>query len=168
MAIHGGGIEPGTTEIAEAIAGTHHAFYSFSGIKPAGNYSLHMTSTHFDEPLGVELAAKSQTVLTIHGCGDAAASVYLGGRNLPLKEAIHGCLRRAGFSVSESERFPGLNRRNICNRCRLEMGVQLELSIGLRQRMFGHLARTHRKAPGPQFHQFVTAVRKGLANCHFY
>ena len=37
MAPHGGGIEPGTTEIAEAIAGKCHSFYTFSGIKPKGN-----------------------------------------------------------------------------------------------------------------------------------
>jgi phage replication-related protein YjqB (UPF0714/DUF867 family) len=37
MAIHGGGIEPGTTEIAEAVAGDRHTFYTFSGLKPEGN-----------------------------------------------------------------------------------------------------------------------------------
>ena len=50
MAIHGGGIEPGTTEIAEAVAGRDHSFYSFTGIKPEGNWRLHISSRLFDEP----------------------------------------------------------------------------------------------------------------------
>ena len=33
VAIHGGGIEPGTSEIAEAVAGDRHSFYTFRGIK---------------------------------------------------------------------------------------------------------------------------------------
>ena len=33
MAPHGGGIEPGTIDIADEIAGKDFLFYSFSGIK---------------------------------------------------------------------------------------------------------------------------------------
>jgi phage replication-related protein YjqB (UPF0714/DUF867 family) len=52
MAPHGGGIEPGTTEIARGVAGTDHTFYAFEGLKPGGNQDLHITSTNFDEPVG--------------------------------------------------------------------------------------------------------------------
>ena len=34
MAIHGGNIEPCTTQIAEAIAGKDYSLYSFEGLKP--------------------------------------------------------------------------------------------------------------------------------------
>ena len=68
MAPHGGGIEPGTTEIAEAVAGKAHTFYSFSGLKAKGNARLHITSRRFDEPVGVAIAEHSDVVLTIHGC----------------------------------------------------------------------------------------------------
>lgn len=37
LAIHGGKIEPGTTEIAEAVAKNQHSFYTFEGLKPTGN-----------------------------------------------------------------------------------------------------------------------------------
>ena len=37
MAIHGGEIEPGTTDIARAIAGGTHSFYTFRGVKAHGN-----------------------------------------------------------------------------------------------------------------------------------
>ncbi len=33
MAPHGGGIEPGTSEIANRVAGDEHAYYSFEGLK---------------------------------------------------------------------------------------------------------------------------------------
>ena len=56
MAPHGGGIEPGTTEIAEAVAGHEHTFYSFSGVKARGNSVLHITSSRFDEPEGIAIA----------------------------------------------------------------------------------------------------------------
>jgi len=51
IAPHGGGIEPGTSEIADAIAGEKHSCYEFEGLKPSGNSVLHITSTHFDEPM---------------------------------------------------------------------------------------------------------------------
>ena len=41
MAPHGGGIEPGTSELACAIAGKQHSYYTFSGIKTSGNRLLH-------------------------------------------------------------------------------------------------------------------------------
>lgn len=37
MAPHGGGIEPGTSEISDAIAGDEHSFYAFEGLKVHGN-----------------------------------------------------------------------------------------------------------------------------------
>ncbi len=78
MAIHGGGIEPGTTEIAESLAADKHTFYTFSGIKAAHNSRLYIPSQKFDDPLGVETARNADTVVTIHGCRDMRKIVYLG------------------------------------------------------------------------------------------
>jgi phage replication-related protein YjqB (UPF0714/DUF867 family) len=61
--IHGGEIEPGTTRLAGAIADQEHSFYSFEGIKTAGNLALHITSTRFDEPIALDIVC--QIVLTI-------------------------------------------------------------------------------------------------------
>ncbi len=33
MAPHGGGIEPGTIDIADSMAGCDHTFYAFKGLK---------------------------------------------------------------------------------------------------------------------------------------
>ena len=38
IALHGGGIEPGTSEIADSVAGEDHAFYTFEGCKEQGNF----------------------------------------------------------------------------------------------------------------------------------
>jgi phage replication-related protein YjqB (UPF0714/DUF867 family) len=45
IAPHGGGIEPGTSEIADAIADNDFSFYAFEGLKAWANGPLHVTST---------------------------------------------------------------------------------------------------------------------------
>lgn len=161
-AIHGGGIEPGTTEIAEAVAGTKHAFYTFSGLKPDGNSRLHVTSRHFTEPRALDLVRRARTVVSIHGCGDSEPVVLLGGRHIRLGRQIQKSLAEAGFAVRRSLRFPGLSPLNICNRCRLKMGVQLEISAGLRSRLFGGLTRVQRKKPSAAAACFTAAVQAAL------
>lgn len=50
-AIHGGGIEPGTTEIARRISNVgKYNFFTFEGLRKSNNDQLHITSTHFNEP----------------------------------------------------------------------------------------------------------------------
>ena len=112
MAPHGGGIEPGTTEIANAVAGKKHSFYSFEGLKPHGNLKLHITSRRFDEPIGVNLSESSETLLVIHGCKGEERVVYIGGRNRILRQRVETSLINASFSVQEDPRFPGLHHRN--------------------------------------------------------
>jgi len=162
MAIHGGGIEPGTTEIAEAVAGEAHTFYSFSGLKPSGNARLHISSRKFDEPLGIEIARRARTVITIHGCRDTKAITYLGGRHHRLKLQIKQALLAAGFAAVDGLRFPGINPKNICNKNRSGMGVQLEISIGMRKRLFEDITRLHRKRITPCFIDYVHALHGGI------
>lgn len=162
MAIHGGGIEPGTTEIAEATAADRHSFYSFSGIKPKGNARLHITSRKFDEPVGRAIAQHAITVLTIHGCADTVEMVYIGGRHVQLRERIRLALEKAGFPVGETSRFPGINPKNICNINTLGMGVQLEISNGLRRRLFPEGVGPRRKPPSKCFLTFVAALQRGI------
>ena len=164
MAPHGGSIEPGTTEIAEAIAGNRHSFYTFSGIKPEGNTDLHITSQNFNEPEGGHMAQASYTVVTIHGCRETDKMTFMGGRDNALVQKITFELIRAGFNAKKSRRFPGITARNICNRSRRGMGAQLELSMGLRRDMFEKTTRIHRKKTTRAFHCFVRAVQAALAD----
>ena len=162
MAIHGGGIEPGTTEIAEAVAGKAHTFYTFSGLKLSGNAQLHISSRKFDEPLGLDIARHARMLITVHGCKDTKMMTYLGGRHHQLKQKIKIELTLAGFPVTDGVRFPGINPKNICNKSRSGMGVQLEISIGMRIRLFEDIKRLHRKRITPCFLEYVHALQKAL------
>jgi phage replication-related protein YjqB (UPF0714/DUF867 family) len=165
MAPHGGGIEPGTLDIADALAGREHTFYAFKGTKPAGNPVLHLTCTRFDEPLGVAVARKAEVVVTIHGCRDPSQTVFVGGRHQELKAAICTALRAAGFRAVVGAR-PGLQAvksANLCNRGRSGRGVQLEISAGLRRKLLTGLNAHQETRPTPLFAPFVEAVRRVLA-----
>jgi phage replication-related protein YjqB (UPF0714/DUF867 family) len=164
MSIHGGGIEPGTTEIAEETAGDRHTFYTFSGMKKVGNSLLHINSKEFDEPLAIEIAKHASAVVTIHGCRDDKEIVYLGGRHERLKTRIRGALARSGYLTAESLKFAGTNPKNLCNRNKTRMGVQLEISMPLRRLMFGDITRLLRKTRTPQFGHFVAALQEGLSH----
>ncbi len=163
FSIHGGEIEPGTSEIADAIAGDDHTFYTLRGTKTALNRELHITSTIFDEPVALEIVCQSEIIISIHGCSDKDEVVYTGGLDTLLREGIRDKLVQAGFKVIENQRqdLRGEDQRNICNLCGRGMGVQLEISRGLRTRMFGNLS--HRKdIPSRTFFEFVRAVREAV------
>ena len=164
IAPHGGNIEPGTTEIADAVAGKDHAYYSFEGIKPAGNGDLHITSTRFDEPCGINLVKEYTKVLALHGCGGEEEIAYLGGLDTALKDKIQYSLIQAGFKAREHDNpdLLGINKSNICNRGKKGRGVQLELSSGLRKRMFYSLKAKDRNKKTAFFEEIVLALKKAL------
>lgn len=164
VAPHGGGIEPGTSEIAEAIAGNDFSFYAFEGIKPGGNRDLHITSTRFDEPRCLKLVQTSERVVTIHGEESDASVVYVGGRDVRLRRRIGAALKKAGFVARAPRRSPlrGEDPRNICNRGISRKGVQLELSAGLRRMLFESLTRCGRQKRTARFDGFVSAIRSTL------
>ena len=166
MAPHGGGIEPGTTEIAEAIAGDTFSFYSFSGTKEKGNKVLHIASERFDEPIGLTLVKSSGTAVTVHGCEGNDQYVCLGGLNDELVEKISASLKKAGFPVKEEvqSHLTGKQPNNICNRSKEGKGVQIEISHGLRKLMIKGMNRTERKERTGKFDVFVQAIRDVLSN----
>ncbi len=133
VAPHGGMIEVGTSEIANSVAGAEHSLFSFEGLKPYGaNRDLHITSHQFDHPDCLAMAARSETVLTVHGClGDSL--IHVGGLDADLAARLARHLRQAGFDVdAASEKYPGRHPLNICNRGSREKGAQLEITFDLR------------------------------------
>lgn len=164
MAPHGGGIEPGTGDIADAVAGSRHAYYCFKGIKPKGNRILHITSNRFDEPLAEVMLWDARWVLTIHGCREEDPVVWIGGRDTATGDEIGARLRQIGIPAGRSERpgLRGLHPDNICNRGRSAAGVQLELSVGLRRSMFTDLGTRAIRMRTTRFHQFVEAVQSAV------
>jgi phage replication-related protein YjqB (UPF0714/DUF867 family) len=136
IAPHGGKIEPGTSEIGEAIAGERFTFYAFEGIKRGRNHDLHITSTRFDEPECIALLQQVGAVAAIHGLSDISAEyVCVGGAHDALKKVVVTALRDAGFDGREDDdpAHSGADSRNICNR--FSPGIQLEISRALRDRL---------------------------------
>ena len=164
IAPHGGGIEPGTAEITKAIAGSDHAFYAFKGTKKSGNIDLHITSTKFDEPRGIRIIETAETVLAIHGCRELEEFVFIGGLNHDLMEKIQKNLTQAGFKTAKSpaQELQGISPDNICNRSRTGHGVQLEISKGLRENMFGRQCYPDTTNTTEVFRKFVSAVRDAI------
>lgn len=162
VAPHGGEIEPGTSEIAEAIAGDDFSFYAFEGIKPRNNCELHITSTRFDEPKGIALITASPRAITIHGEDSERQVVFLGGTDARILNQLRDSLAVSGFSVErhKSPFLQGKEPANICNRAANGVGVQLELSRGLRLSFFTSLSKSGRRTKTERFHEFVASVRK--------
>jgi len=162
IAPHGGGIEPGTSELAEAIAGSNFSYYGFEGWKRTGNAVLHITSTRFDEPRGLALIGKSQTTIAIHGENSKESKVFLGGLDTETLGRLRACLEESGFHVEAHPDLQGTAPGNICNRAMDGRGVQLELSKGLRETFFSSLTRNGRQPRTNEFDKFVAAVRKAI------
>ena len=164
IAMHGGSIEVGTSEIADAIAGENFSFYTFRGIKERGNADLHITSTYFDEPRVISLLRRTKFAITVHGRNKKDQIVYVGGLHLQLKKQIITALESAGFSATHQDypAFKGLNAENICNLGQSKTGVQLEISRGLRETFFKSSVDKDEGGCTKNFNKFIGAVRSVL------
>ena len=161
IAPHGGGIEPGTSELAEAIAGKDYSLYTFEGIKKSNNASLHITSVNFDDPELLKLLNSNNETIAIHGCIGDEEIIYVGGLQHILRDAIITRLTQDGIKATTSphQMLLGEDVQNICNRNTTGKGVQIELTDGLRRKMFASLSRTGRTIKKAPFNIFVNAIR---------
>jgi phage replication-related protein YjqB (UPF0714/DUF867 family) len=186
LAPHGGGIEPGTSELCLAVAGYHPAslpqipaagvtydYWMFEGLRDSGNPELHVTSTGCDDGVAVSLCAGSLNALALHGflprppdMSEDDQIVLAGGGNTVLAGYLLEGLCRAGFDARDAGQHGELNgdaRCNIVNRTLLGMGAQLELSKPLRDAMFTEHTRSQRKHTTTQlFWTFAAVCRDAL------
>lgn len=134
IAIHGGKIEYGTTELAYSLSSYNdYNYYSYLGLKSEGNSKLHIASDKFDEPTALEMVSQSKTSLSIHGCSGSEEFTYVGGLDSDLGNKIKESLTKYGFTVSEAPKnLAGKSTKNIVNKNMNGRGVQLEISKGLR------------------------------------
>jgi phage replication-related protein YjqB (UPF0714/DUF867 family) len=160
IAPHGGGIEPGTSEIADAIAGDDLSFYVFEGMKARGNRYLHITSVRFDEPRCVAIVSASEKAISIHGTDRPGSVVFLGGRDGDNVERLRTALEERGYCARIDGRLPGRREQNICNRGRSGVGLQLELSEALRRSFFESLTKSGRRKKTSRFWDFANVVRQ--------
>jgi phage replication-related protein YjqB (UPF0714/DUF867 family) len=165
LAPHGGGIELGTSELAEAIAADDHSLYLFEGLKINGNGDLHITSSNFNEPTCLAMMAQADRVVTVHGEERDVAVVFIGGLDKIGIERMSASLVSSGFVVKGPDKthLKGHARTNVCNRGRSGAGVQLEITEGLRGTFFRALSpRSERQHTTSEFVRFVGAVREAL------
>jgi phage replication-related protein YjqB (UPF0714/DUF867 family) len=186
LAPHGGGIEPGTSELCLAVAGYHpaslpqvppagvtHDYWMFEGVRELGNAALHVSSTGCDDGVAVSLCAGSLNALALHGfqpgppdMSEDDQVVLVGGGNEVLKGYLLEGLRRAEFDARDAGQHGELDgdaECNIVNRTLLGMGGQLELSTPLRDAMFTEHSRPRRKHTTTQlFWTFVAGCRDAL------
>lgn len=164
---HGGFIEPGTSALSRAIAGTQFNLFDFQGLVQTNPLDLHITSTRFRHRKLSALLAQSQTAVSVHCMFDEGdETIYLGGLNRPLKERLARSLETAGFSVDpDPPVYKGVKRTNVTNQVLLG-GVQLELPAKLLCSMFDSNKQFSLNnediTPGLRFKKFKNATRKVL------
>jgi phage replication-related protein YjqB (UPF0714/DUF867 family) len=186
LAPHGGGIEPGTSELCLAVAGYHPAnlpqippagvtydYWMLEGVRDRDNAELHVRSTGCDDGVAVSLCAGSLNALALHGfqpgppdMSEDDQVVLVGGGNAILQGYLLEGLRKAEFDARDASQHGELDGDatcNIVNRTLLGMGAQLELSTPLRDAMFTQHTRPRRKHTTTQrFWTFVAACRDAL------
>lgn len=158
MAPHGGRIEPGTSEIARSVAQDDKSLYLFEGVRVGlRHHELHVTSHLYDEPLALEIAARTNRLVAFHGRADRddAETIWIGGLDTDLSELILDHIVQADFvGRLQKGELAGTHPNNICNRARSGRGVQLELPRTLRNRLMKQQ---------DSLVQFSSAVRNALA-----
>ena len=186
LAPHGGGIEPGTSELCLAVAGYHPAglpqippagvtydYWMFEGVRERGNAELHVTAVGCDDGVAVSLCAGSLNALALHGfqpgppdMSEDDLVVLVGGGNITLRGYLLEGLRTADFDARDAGQHGELDgdaKCNIVNRTLLGLGAQLELSTPLRDAMFAEHSRSRRKHTTTQlFWTFAAVCRDAL------
>ena len=143
VAIHGGGIEPGTEEIARFVADHSGAsLYVFAGRRATGNLPLHRPSHLMelqDRPLVKKFLNHVNVAISIHGHGRNERCAYVGGLHQAMVQQFVE-VAQAALShyewIFDPESIPpeirGQNPNNIVNLPPAQ-GMQLELPRDLRR-----------------------------------
>lgn len=168
IAPHGGYVESGTSAIANAIAGREYNFFDFQGLRRERVMELHVTATHFRDPVLSKMLDGSVTALSVHSMGEEGdMTIWLGGLNRELKERVRQSLVAHGFLVNpDSPKYRGEHPKNVVNLAACK-GVQIELpgkliaSMFRGNRLFSAKGRCSKTTE--VFERFIKAVREPLA-----
>ncbi|GGF22201.1 UPF0714 protein YjqB [Halobacillus andaensis] len=168
IAIHGGGIEAGCSELAMATAQRgRFSYYCFEGLRRKGNRDLHVSSIRFDEPKALQMTGAHSYSLAYHGYEEAKLKhTLVGGADRAGRQKVYEALTAAGFSaemLSDKSPMAGIDPRNIVNQNKRGMGVQLEISKAQREAFFGNNTRMELGyTQTDEFYRYVEAVCKGI------
>jgi phage replication-related protein YjqB (UPF0714/DUF867 family) len=181
MAIHGGGIEKGTSEIALATSGYHpatlipavdgyalHDFWLFEGLLPSGNGKLHVTASHYNDAIATELVQNARRCISLHGCTDKQADgkIQIGGRDHELRQIVLDELTTARIpaAIATNPLLDGSSPDNIANRTKIRGCAQLEMGTSYRASLFEVDTRAQRKhTTNKKFWRLVRALRKAMS-----
>lgn len=165
-AIHGGGIEPLTGELATAIAEGEHNLYVFQGLRSQGNDVLRVPVSRYDEMRLRALLRRGQVALSLEGIGGEGEAVLLGGQNRRLRGILRETLREAGWETGNISRVVAAHDPALFFNRPPQGGVHLELSHAVRTAMIdGSLSGftwEEEARWNERFRDFVDAVRAAL------
>ncbi|MGE6631530.1 poly-gamma-glutamate hydrolase family protein [Bacillus sp. NPDC077027] len=166
MSPHGGRIEGGVSEIVHFFD-NEYSTYLFEGLRENA-FELHITSTNFDEPIGVQLAKAHDYVLAVHGYrGEVGVDhTLVGGTDFDRAEKIVNSLERNGFSAELAvthTTLSGTSTNNINNLTKTGQSVQLEISRSQREALFDRFDYRRRSSTkNEHFYRYVRAIRSVL------
>lgn len=167
VSIHGGGIEPLTSELAAAIAGQQYNLYDLRGLRAQGNEMLRIPIARFDEVRLRSLMDRSQVGVSIQGIAGADTAIHLGGGNKRLRQITRQHLEGAGFETGEPVSVRASHDPSLFFNWPARGGVQIELTRAIREQMvtcpLEGFAWEDASRWQPIFHTFVKAVRAALA-----
>lgn len=139
IAIHGGAIEPPTSQLALYCAGTgaHSVFEALSDLTAS---ALALPADSYDEPFALVTVGNSGRTVSWRGVEDqreAEEVTYVSGIDDVLISLITQELNSAGFITDTPPlRFGGGDPLNIANKNRPRAGVQLDLTRSLRKSFY--------------------------------
>ena len=162
FAPHGGCIEPCTEPIVLAVARGMLDCFVFSGNRKRDCFStLHVTSTHYDEPQCAEMVRESGVAIAVHGCEGEESVIHIGGGNRNLAPELIQYLAAEGYPAAAAPgNIRGEEKSNFINRARRE-GIQLELSVGFRRSLFPGFPGCIQRHPR-DFPNFIDSLRRWI------
>lgn len=152
LSIHGGEIEPMTSEITQTLADHYNwSRYDFKAhgtaecLEERGNFdTLHITATQFDDPVALALVNRHSKAIAIHGARNLPReTICVGGGKPSQIQAFINFINRnrdnspysinANFGDGKCAGLKGEKPFNIVNRTASHAGLQLELSRQMRE-----------------------------------
>ncbi|MFC9505396.1 poly-gamma-glutamate hydrolase family protein [Streptomyces sp. NPDC057002] len=171
IAIHGGAIEPPTSQLAQYCA-DGGAYYSFEALSDLTAPDLALPPTTFDEPFCLVNVGNSARTISWRGVEDqreAEEVTYVSGLDDVLVSLVIQELNASGFVTDTPPlRFEGSDPQNITNKNKLRAGVQLDLTRSLRKTFYsaGDLSATSVTNPEnrlPAFFTYGDAINRAAA-----
>lgn len=172
VAIHGGAIEPPTSQLALYCAGSAGAHSSFEALSDLKAAALALPAASFDEPFALVNVGNSARTVSWRGVEDqreAEEVTYVSGIDDVLVSLVTQELNAAGFVTDTPPlRFGGGDPLNIANKNRARAGVQIDLTRSLRKSFYagGDLSSAAVANPDnrqPAFFAYGDAVKRACA-----